>query len=237
MFRSLKIVICAGLALGIGVGCDQSDAQIFGTAIPPRARSTEPPKRVDSSKEAQDKKVEQDTVDRKTYIRLNQYEKSILEAKGTDRAGNGGYTNTKKKGIYICKKCNAALYTSESKFASHCGWPSFESQIEGAVAWQLDADGYRMEIVCQNCDGHLGHVFKDGPNPTGLRYCVNSVTSMRLILAGKALPPRIVLEGSKEAKEIAAKKAAAEKAKKEAKPSGTPEPGDAKREEESATST
>ncbi|TWT67127.1 methionine-R-sulfoxide reductase [Allorhodopirellula solitaria] len=125
------------------------------------------------------------------YNSLNQFESWVLLNKGTQPAGPGGYTHTKKEGTYICRRCNAKLYNSDDKFESHCGWPSFDDEIEGAVVRQRDADGVRIEILCKNCGGHLGHVFLgEQLTDKNTRHCVNSV-SMKLIPKGKKIPPKI----------------------------------------------
>ncbi len=103
----------------------------------------------------------------------------ILREKGTDRPSNGGYTMHFQDGKYSCTACGLDLFTSESKFESHCGWPSFDSQIdnENIVTKKDSTLGMiRTEILCGRCGGHLGHVFDDGPTQTGLRYCVNSTS-------------------------------------------------------------
>jgi len=105
----------------------------------------------------------------------------VLREKGTDRPGDHGYTNHFEKGTYFCAACNAQLFKSDSKYESHCGWPSFDDAIDGAVKFTPD-DSHgmvRTEITCTNCGGHLGHIFDDGPKETtGKRYCVNT-TSIR----------------------------------------------------------
>jgi methionine-R-sulfoxide reductase len=126
------------------------------------------------------------------YNRLNRQEAYVILHQGTEPPGPGGYTMTKDPGTYVCRQCNAALYRSDDKFESHCGWPSFDDEIEGAVTRRPDPDGYRVEIICSNCGGHLGHVFQgEGFTRKNTRHCVNSI-SMRFIKKGEKLPPMIV---------------------------------------------
>ncbi|MDX1478812.1 MAG: methionine-R-sulfoxide reductase [Saprospiraceae bacterium] len=123
------------------------------------------------------------------YNKLTPEETYVIRHKGTERPWTGAYNDHKQPGTYICRQCNAALYRSEDKFSSHCGWPSFDDEIEGAVRRQTDADGRRVEIVCANCGGHLGHVFEgERFTPKNTRHCVNSL-SMSFIAEGEALPP------------------------------------------------
>ena len=108
---------------------------------------------------------------------LTQEEIRVIEHKGTERPFTGKLNDHEAEGLYVCKKCEAPLYTSQHKFVSQCGWPSFEDEVDGAVKRIPDADGRRVEIVCAQCEGHLGHVFK-GEYLTlkNLRHCVNSLS-------------------------------------------------------------
>ncbi|TWU44621.1 Peptide methionine sulfoxide reductase MsrB [Rubripirellula tenax] len=204
-------VIPLGLLVG-AVGCDQSATAVAAPTeesdVTPstntKAETDTSPSESSATPSSQPSgKVSKKVENKKTlpfvfgsYNPLNDLEAHVLLNKGTEAPGDGGYTLTKDPGIYLCRQCNARLYHAQDKFVSHCGWPSFDDEIEGAVARHTDADGRRVEITCANCDGHLGHVF-EGERMTekNTRHCVNSI-SMRFYPEGSELPPVIKLPDS-----------------------------------------
>lgn len=116
---------------------------------------------------------------------LTPEEERVLVYKGTERPFSGEYEHFWETGTFICRRCDAPLYESVTKFDAQCGWPAFDKSIPGAVTETLDADGRRIEITCTNCGGHLGHVFRgEGFTPLNTRHCVNSI-SMKFIPAGE----------------------------------------------------
>jgi len=103
----------------------------------------------------------------------------VLRQAGTERAFTGAHWETKTPGLYRCAGCETPLFRSDTKYSSGCGWPSFYKELEGANITRNEDSTFgmvRVEVVCSTCGGHLGHVFPDGPPPTGERYCINSVS-------------------------------------------------------------
>ncbi len=122
-------------------------------------------------------KIEKTEQEWKSILSPEQY--YVLRQKGTERAYTGALLETKEKGIYKCAGCGSELFSDDMKFDSHCGWPSFDKEIAGGKIKKVLDESHgmiRTEIVCAKCDGHLGHLFDDGPTATGQRYCVNSLS-------------------------------------------------------------
>lgn len=118
-------------------------------------------------------------TDEEWKAELSEIEYSVLREHGTERAFTGELLYNKEQGIYTCKACDLPLFSSETKFKSGTGWPSFWQPLDNKYVGETVDNSYgmvRIEVHCNRCNGHLGHVFEDGPKPTGLRYCINSVS-------------------------------------------------------------
>ena len=116
-------------------------------------------------------------LEKENWNKLTEEEQRVILRKGTEMPFTGEYNSVKESGKFVCRQCENPLYSTSDKFDSGCGWPSFDDEIKGSVRRVLDADGRRVEIVCANCNGHLGHVF-EGEQFTSknTRHCVNSIS-------------------------------------------------------------
>ncbi len=160
MIRRIVTLTVIGLAFG-SIGC-LANAQSSGSP---------------ATKASNKERIVKTDAQWKELLSAQEYR--VLRQKGTERAFTGEYDKEKREGVYVCAGCGLPLFHSDSKFDSGSGWPSFFKPIkEGTVATESDTTFgmSRDEIVCSRCGGHLGHVFPDGPKPTGLRYCVNSAS-------------------------------------------------------------
>jgi len=136
-------------------------------------------KQTKQKKSTENMSFEIERTDEEWRTILSPEEYNVLRQKGTERPHTGEYNLHFKEGVYLCKGCGKELFLSDNKFESSCGWPSFFDIKDSTTIIEIPDTSHgmiRTEVVCAGCGGHLGHVFDDGPNPTGLRYCINSVS-------------------------------------------------------------
>lgn len=224
-----SVAVIAGVVIGVSALRQRTLGPLAVTHV--AAPGDDDDKKTDKNTTAKKKKA-MDKEGEPEYNKLTPFEANVILRKGTEPAFQGEYTDLEQAGTYICRRCNAPLYESTTKFHSGCGWPSFDDEIKGAVKKQLEKDGTRrIEIVCSNCSGHLGHVFTGEQfTAKNTRHCVNSV-SMKFIAKGEKLPEVIKKSKDKKAdntaKDATAKEPVDEKvapaetgdaAKKDAKP-------------------
>jgi len=167
--KSIKIISAVFAVVVILYGCNVK------SNIKPSAENIK--KFSDTTKHSNLQKVNKSEDEWKKILNEQQYE--VLREKGTERAYTGAYWDNHEKGIYTCAACGLELFDSETKFESGTGWPSFYQPINSENVLTVTDKSHGMvrdEVVCARCDGHLGHVFDDGPAPTGLRYCMNSIS-------------------------------------------------------------
>lgn len=173
MIAKLIAVICmAGALVTLGVGLNEKVNQ-------DDLNKTEKSHLFALAGDDMDNKNSTTKTEKEWKEQLTEEQFRVLREKGTERPFTGKFNDHFVEGTYTCAGCGQELFNSDTKFDSHCGWPSFYDALDKSKVKEIEDRSHgmvRTEVVCANCDGHLGHVFNDGPNPTGLRYCINSVS-------------------------------------------------------------
>jgi len=173
----------AGLALTGAAACAAFAVPLLAADPSPAPPSDSADAAEPSDDMSDDEKIDWKALTEEQWkARLTPQQFKILRKHGTERAGTGKYDKLKKEGVYDCAGCGQPLFASDTKFESGTGWPSFWQPVDGVkgemVDESIDRSWFvtRTEVHCSRCEGHLGHVFSDGPRPTGLRYCINSAS-------------------------------------------------------------
>lgn len=182
MARLLRVFVTVVLAAAAVAGCQRSapgagESDSAGARTQARALGVAPAQTSGRSEiPIAPADPEMELTEAQWKERLTPAEFEILRDHGTEPAYSGDLLDEKREGTYVCAACGQELFASDTKFESGTGWPSFYTPIEGGVGTQVDDSlgMRRVEVHCSRCGGHLGHVFTDGPEPTGLRYCINS---------------------------------------------------------------
>lgn len=172
----MKNIFIVLLALSITSCNSQTKEAKIKNAVTDKTKN-EIAKKTETKKDTMDFKIVKTDAEWKAQLSPEEYE--VLREKGTERPYTGQYDKHFEKGMYVCAACENPLFTSDTKFDSHCGWPSFDEAIKGSTVYHKDVSYgmIRTEVMCAKCGGHLGHVFDDGPKETtGQRYCTNSVS-------------------------------------------------------------
>ena len=177
MHMFICFTLCVVAAAALLPGCESPEDE--AAATPAQAAAAQPTDEPTMKNKTQKQAYPLAKSDEQWRKELTPEQYEILRKKGTERAFTGEYWDNKEEGTYVCAGCAQPLYSSQTKFESGTGWPSFWQAVsENAVATEDDSSWFmkRTELLCSNCGGHLGHVFNDGPQPTGMRHCINSAS-------------------------------------------------------------